>query len=87
MSEKLDTALYIHPAFPEGNLASYYVGNYDKNAKLALGSFGLGWHMDTGLHVLRLFAAGVFDRFPKVQVIIGHMDELLPYQLERIRCA
>ena len=84
MSEKLDTPLYIHPAFPEGALASYYQGNYDKNAELALGSFGLGWHVDTGLHVLRLFAAGVFDRFPRLQVVIGHMGELLPYQLERI---
>jgi predicted TIM-barrel fold metal-dependent hydrolase len=84
MSEKLETALYIHPSFPEGDLVSYYKGNYDKDAELALGSFGLGWHVDTGLHVLRLFAAGIFDRFPRLQVVIGHMGELLPYQLERI---
>jgi predicted TIM-barrel fold metal-dependent hydrolase len=46
--------------------------------------WGFGWHMETGLHILRLFAAGVFDRFPKSQIIIGHMGELLPFQLERV---
>lgn len=34
--------------------------------------------------MLRLFAAGVFERFPKLKVIIGHMGEMLPFMLQRI---
>lgn len=36
------------------------------------------------LHVLGIYCNGVFDRFPKLQVIIGHMGEHLPFQLWRI---
>ena len=84
MAEKLGCVIYIHPTFPGQELAPLYKGNYAPRAEFALGAFGWGWHVNTGLHILRLFAAGLFDRFPKLQIIIGHMGELLPYQLERI---
>jgi hypothetical protein len=42
-----------------------------------------GWHIELGLHVLRLILGGVFDRFPALQVIIGHMGEALPFMLAR----
>jgi predicted TIM-barrel fold metal-dependent hydrolase len=35
------------------------------------------------LHFLRLFAAGVFDRFPRLKFVLGHMGETLPYMLKR----
>jgi predicted TIM-barrel fold metal-dependent hydrolase len=48
-----------------------------------LATTGWGWHVDTGLHVLRLILGGVFDRFPKLQIIIGHMGEALPSMIWR----
>lgn len=48
-----------------------------------LATSGWGWHAETGLHSLRLVANGVFDRFPKLQIIIGHMGENLPFSLIR----
>lgn len=36
------------------------------------------------VYTLKLFAAGVFDKYPKLKIVIGHMGELLPFQLERI---
>jgi predicted TIM-barrel fold metal-dependent hydrolase len=48
-----------------------------------LATTGRGWHVDTGLHVLRLILGGVFDRFPKLQIIIGHMGEALPSMIWR----
>jgi 5-carboxyvanillate decarboxylase len=44
--------------------------------------FGFG--VETGFHMLRIIIAGVFDRFPKLQFIIGHMGEALPYWLYRL---
>lgn len=83
-AEELDVPVYIHPAFPEGDLADHYKGNYGPKETFALGAFAWGWHADTGLHFLKLYAAGLFDRFPRLQLIVGHMGEMLPFQLARL---
>lgn len=44
---------------------------------------GWGWHAETALHTLRLIASGIFDRYPTLQLIIGHMGEMLPMALAR----
>lgn len=41
------------------------------------------WTVETGTHALRIIFSGVFDRFPKAKLILGHMGETLPYQLWR----
>src|SRR5579875_3508800 len=38
-----------------------------------------GWGVETGGHALRLLFSGVFDRFPKLKVVLGHMGEALPF--------
>ena len=43
-----------------------------------------GFGVETGLHALRIITAGVFDRFPKLQMIIGHMGEALPFWSYRL---
>ena len=43
-----------------------------------------GWMAETGGHALRLVLSGLFDRFPKLSIILGHMGEALPYLLWRI---
>lgn len=42
------------------------------------------WTTETATHALRLIVTGVFDRFPRAQVILGHMGETLPYMLWRL---
>ena len=44
---------------------------------------GWGWHIETAVHVIRLILGGVFDQYPKLQIIIGHMGETLPFMLQR----
>jgi len=41
------------------------------------------WGFETGSHALRLVFAGLFDRFPRVRIILGHLGETLPYLLWR----
>jgi 2,3-dihydroxybenzoate decarboxylase len=43
-----------------------------------------GFAAETGLHILRIVLAGVFDRFPKLQMVAGHLGEGLPFWLFRI---
>jgi uncharacterized protein len=45
---------------------------------------GWGWHIETALHLVRMILGGVFDRHPKLQVVIGHLGESLPFMLPRL---
>ncbi|OJK05120.1 hypothetical protein ASPACDRAFT_56517 [Aspergillus aculeatus ATCC 16872] len=83
-AQALDVPLYIHPTFAADSMMEYYRGNYDDSVALALSAYGWAWHTETGLHVLRLYASGVFDRYPRLKIVIGHMGEMLPFQLERV---
>lgn len=44
---------------------------------------GWGWHAECGMHVLRMVVNGVFERFPALQIVVGHMGENLPFSLAR----
>ncbi|KAJ3806932.1 putative metal-dependent hydrolase [Lentinula lateritia] len=83
-AQELDVPIYIHPTFPAESTKQQYQGNYPESTAYMLGIAGWGWHADTGLHILRLFSSGLFDKFPRLKIIIGHMGELLPFQLDRI---
>ncbi|MGH2892120.1 MAG: amidohydrolase family protein [Solirubrobacteraceae bacterium] len=41
--------------------------------------------IETGTHALRLIVSGLFDRFPTLQVIVGHMGEFLPFAMARLQ--
>ena len=81
-AQELNVPLYIHPSFAADN--ELYKGNYDDSIALALGAFGWGWHSETALSILKMFASGLFDHYPTVKIIIGHIGEMLPFQLGRI---
>ena len=83
-AQNLDVPLYLHPTFPSSADAKSMDGNYQEVVSTALGAFGWGWHSSVALHVLRLFAAGVFERFPRLKIIVGHDGEGLSFFLERI---
>jgi predicted TIM-barrel fold metal-dependent hydrolase len=82
-AEKLGVPLYLHPAPPPAAVYDVYFRGLPADIAGSLATSAWGWHVETGLHCLRLVAAGVFDRFPKLQIIIGHMGENLPFSLAR----
>lgn len=43
-----------------------------------------GFAVETGLHLLRIITSGVFDRFPKLRIVVGHLGEALPFWMFRI---
>lgn len=53
--------------------------NMNPYARNVIASGGWGWHIETGVHVLRLIASGAFDRHPKLKVVVGHLGEGLPF--------
>jgi predicted TIM-barrel fold metal-dependent hydrolase len=81
--EELDVPIYLHPTYPARQVAEVYFGGLPALTSRALGTAAWGWHAETGLHVLRLAAAGVFGRHPQLQIVVGHMGENLPFSLMR----
>jgi len=69
--------LYIHPATPPDAMIGPML-----EAGLDGAVFGFG--VETGMHLLRLITIGIFDRYPDLQIMVGHMGEALPYWLYRL---
>jgi predicted TIM-barrel fold metal-dependent hydrolase len=80
----LSVPIYIHPAFPPAPVREAYYTGLDPAVGFVLSTSGWGWHSEVGMHALRLILAGVFDRLPALQIIIGHMGEMIPFMLARI---
>ena len=82
-AERLEVPLYLHPAVPPDSVREAYYSGFSPDVSFALATAGWGWHMEVGLHVLRLILGGVFDKFPKLQIIVGHMGEGVPSMIWR----
>lgn len=80
----LDVPIYLHPAEPPEVVRKAYYSGFDAGVNYALSTAGWGWHSEVGIHVLRLILSGLFDRLPTLQIIIGHMGEMIPFMLARI---
>jgi 2,3-dihydroxybenzoate decarboxylase len=76
--ERLGVTLYLHPAFIPAERLRVFEGHP------VLGGPSWGWTAAVGAHALRLIYGGVFDQFPGASVTLGHMGELLPFQLARL---
>ena len=80
----LKVPIYIHPQPPTHTVRQAYYSGAEDELDSMFASFGLGWHYETGVQLVRLMLAGVFDRFPDLQVIVGHWGEMVLFYAERI---
>ncbi|OBB68399.1 amidohydrolase family protein [Mycobacterium sp. 852014-50255_SCH5639931] len=78
-AETLGVPIFLHPTVPPQPVIDAYYGGFDRKITARLAAAGLGWHIDTGVHCLRLILGGAFDRFPQLQVIVGHHFEALSW--------
>ena len=81
-AEELDVPIYIHPT-PAADFGRFQ-GNYPEDIATLLSGPALGWHHDIAENAVRMYASGLFDRYPRVKIIIGHMGEGIPFMLDRI---
>jgi predicted TIM-barrel fold metal-dependent hydrolase len=84
-AQSLDVPVYLHPTFPKESKRASFEGNFDRAATEAMSAYAWGWHSDVGLHFLRLFASGLFDRCPRLKIVLGHMGEMTPFMIERVQ--
>ena len=76
-AEALNVPIYLHPQTPPPAMISPYV-------ERGLESAILGFGAENGLHALAIIRSGAFDRFPKLQIVLGHGGEALPFWLFRL---
>jgi len=83
-AEALNVPIYVHPAIPPKPVVDALYGGFSPPVSGMLASAGWGWHIETSVHVIRMMLGGVFDRHPKLQVVIGHLGEGIPFMLPRL---
>ena len=82
--EALELPIYIHPGAPLRSVQEPYYGGLGDELSARLSLHGWGWHNEAGIQVIRMILSGVFERFPKLQIIAGHWGEMVPFFLSRL---
>ncbi|MFT5500821.1 MAG: putative TIM-barrel fold metal-dependent hydrolase [Woeseiaceae bacterium] len=75
---ELNVPLYLHPRMQIPARAQNYAGHP------WLMSAPWGFAVETSIHALRICGSGIFDDYPNLKVIIGHLGEFIPHGLWRI---
>ncbi len=83
-AEKLGVPIYLHPTRPPQPVIDASFSGFSPPVNDMFAGGGWGWHIETAVHVIRLILGGVFDRFPKLQIVVGHLGEGLPGMFRRL---
>ncbi len=83
-AEKLNVPIYLHPTIPPKPVVDASYGGFAPQVSWMFSGPGWGWHIETAVHVIRIALGGAFDRFPKLQIVVGHLGEGLPFMLPRL---
>jgi predicted TIM-barrel fold metal-dependent hydrolase len=78
-AQALDVPIYLHPTLPHPDAVKAYFEGYEELARA-----GWGFAIDTSSHFLRIVFAGVFDAYPRLKIILGHLGEGLPFAMHRL---
>ena len=76
-AESLDIPIYLHPRIPPKSM-------YQPYSKYLMDRALWGYAAENSLHAVRLIMGGVFDQFPNLKIILGHMGEGIPFWLSRM---
>ena len=78
-AERLGVPIYLHPTLAHPDAMNSYFKGYEELARA-----GWGFAVDTSCHFLRIVFAGVFDAYPDLKIILGHLGEGLPFAMHRL---
>ena len=82
-AEQLDVPIYLHPALPQAEVSRIYYDDYVKDFP-TVARPAWGYTVETATTAIRLVLSGVFERHPKLKIILGHLGETLPFLVWRI---
>ena len=78
-AQALGVPIYLHPTLAHPNAMTSYFEGFEELARA-----GWGFAIDTSCHFLRIIFAGVFDAYPDLKIILGHLGEGLPFAMHRL---
>jgi predicted TIM-barrel fold metal-dependent hydrolase len=78
-AQALNVPIYLHPTLPHPDAVKAYFQGYEELARA-----GWGFAIDTSCHFLRIVFSGVFDAYPDLKIILGHLGEGLPFAMHRL---
>ncbi|MGA7428948.1 MAG: amidohydrolase family protein [Xanthobacteraceae bacterium] len=82
-AEKLDLPIYLHPSQPHPDVIKTYYQDYVKDFPM-LPRATWGYTVETATLAIRLVLSGVFEKHPKLKIILGHLGETLPFLVWRV---
>jgi predicted TIM-barrel fold metal-dependent hydrolase len=82
-AQALDVPIYLHPAPVHDAVLKAYYGDYVGDFP-NLATSAWGWTVETATMAIRMVLSGVFDAYPDLKIILGHMGESIPFSLVRI---
>jgi predicted TIM-barrel fold metal-dependent hydrolase len=82
-AQHLDVPIYIHPGPPHPGMVAAYYADYLPDFP-GLSSAAWGYTIDTANQVVRMILSGLFDAYPNLKIVIGHMGESIPFLVDRI---
>jgi 2,3-dihydroxybenzoate decarboxylase len=82
-AEKLDVPIYLHPALPHPQVMDTYYKEYAKDFPMVIRA-AWGFTVETATIAIRLILSGLFEKHPKLRIVLGHLGETLPFLVWRI---
>ncbi len=82
-AEALDVPIYMHPGLPEAEVRRVYYDDYVKDFPMFTRATW-GYTVETATLAIRMVLSGVFEKYPKLKIVLGHLGETLPFLVWRI---
>lgn len=82
-AQSLDVPIYLHPAIPHQDVVDVYLKDYAADYPGILNA-AWGFTMETATQGIRMVLSGIFDKYPDLKIILGHLGEAIPFLLWRI---
>jgi predicted TIM-barrel fold metal-dependent hydrolase len=82
-AQSLDVPIYLHPAVPLPAVMDAYYKDYVKDFPMVIRA-AWGFTVETATHAIRLVLGGVFDAYPRLRIVLGHLGETLPFLVWRV---
>jgi predicted TIM-barrel fold metal-dependent hydrolase len=74
---KLDVPVYLHPSYPS-------IPQLKTSYGWAFSGAPFGFGIETAMSMMRLVLSGIFDKYPGLKIVLGHLGEALPFLLARM---
>jgi predicted TIM-barrel fold metal-dependent hydrolase len=82
-AQALDVPIYLHPSVPMATVMEAYYKDYAKDFPMVVRA-AWGYTVETATQAIRLVLSGVFDAYPRLKIVLGHLGETLPFLVWRI---